>query len=154
MRENSTLPPKPRAEGSSPSAPAIDQGACKRLKFGVCGLFLCQNARLDTLYRYRIPVAKSSKRPNIREYSNCRRLVHHQKSISEIPEKDGSVPCAEDGDWRRKEMHLFCSTLLCMKRMICLTAADGCDKMGFVSELFSVNRNLEVYYTWLLYIEN
>ena len=39
VREISTLPPKPRAEGSSPSAPAIDQGACKRLKFGVCGLF-------------------------------------------------------------------------------------------------------------------
>ena len=42
-RENSTLPPKPRAEGSSPSAPAIVTGACKRLRFGVCGLFPCQN---------------------------------------------------------------------------------------------------------------
>ena len=43
VRENSTLPPKPRAEGSNPSAPAIDQGACKHLQFGVCGLFPCQN---------------------------------------------------------------------------------------------------------------
>ena len=42
-REISTLPPKPRAEGSSPSAPAIDQGARKRLHFGVCGLFPCKN---------------------------------------------------------------------------------------------------------------
>ena len=52
---------------------------------------------MDTLYRYRISVAKSSKRSNIGEYSNCCRLVHHQKSISEIPEKDGLVPCAVDG---------------------------------------------------------
>ena len=43
VRENSTLPPKPRAEGSNPSAPAIDQGACKRLKFGAYRLFPCQN---------------------------------------------------------------------------------------------------------------
>ena len=43
VREISTLPPKPRAEGSNPSAPAIVKGACKRLKFGICGLFLCQN---------------------------------------------------------------------------------------------------------------
>ena len=43
VREISTLPPKPRAEGSNPSAPAIGQGAHKRLKFGVCGLFLCKN---------------------------------------------------------------------------------------------------------------
>ena len=43
VRENSTLPPKPRAEGSSPSAPAIVTEAFKRLHFGVCGLFLCQN---------------------------------------------------------------------------------------------------------------
>ena len=42
-------------------------------------------------------MAKSSKRPNIREYSNCCRPVHHQKSISQFREKDGSVPCAEDG---------------------------------------------------------
>ena len=35
--------PKPRAEGSNPSAPAIVTGACKRLRFGVCGLFSCQN---------------------------------------------------------------------------------------------------------------
>ena len=43
VREISTLPPKPRAEGSSPSAPAIVTEAFKRLHFGVCGLFLCQN---------------------------------------------------------------------------------------------------------------
>ena len=60
-------------------------------------------------------MAKSSKRPNIREYLGCCRLVHHQKSISKFLEKDGSVPCAEDGDWRGKEMHLFCSTLRCVK---------------------------------------
>ena len=43
VRGISTLPPKPRAEGSNPSAPAIDQGACKRLQFGVYRHFLCQN---------------------------------------------------------------------------------------------------------------
>ena len=43
VREISTLPPKPRAEGSSPSAPAIVKEACKRLHFGVYGLFPCQN---------------------------------------------------------------------------------------------------------------
>ena len=62
------------------------------------GFFHAQIARLDTLYRYRLSVAKFSKCPNIREYSNCCRLVHHQKSISQIREKDGSVPCAEDWD--------------------------------------------------------
>jgi hypothetical protein len=45
-------------------------------------------------------VAKSSKRPNIREYSNGCRLVHHQKSISQFREKDGSAPCAVDGNWQ------------------------------------------------------
>ena len=75
-------------------------------------------------------MAKSSKRPNIREYLGCFRLVYHQKSISEFREKDGSVPCAEDGDWRRKEMHLFCSTLLCVKQKICLTVVVGRDRMG------------------------
>ena len=64
--------------------------AFKRLHFGVCGLFSCQNARLDTLYRYRFSVAKSSKHPNIREYSNCCRLVPHQKSISQFREKGRS----------------------------------------------------------------
>ena len=59
------------------------------------GFFRAQIARMDTLYRYRISVAKSSKRPNIRKYFNCHRLVHHQKSISEFREKDGFVPCAE-----------------------------------------------------------
>ena len=96
-REISTLPPKPRAEGSNPSAPAIGQGARKRLNSAFAGFFYAKIARMDTLYRYRISVAKSSKRPNIREYSNCCRLVHHQKSISRFREKDGSVPCAEDG---------------------------------------------------------
>ena len=46
------------------------------------GFFYAKNARMDTLYRYRISVAKSSKCSNIREYSNCCRPVHHQKSIS------------------------------------------------------------------------
>ena len=77
------------------------------------GFFRAQITRMDTLYRYRISVAKSSKRPNIREYFNCHRLVHHQKSISEFREKDGLVPCAEEGYCRGKEMHLFCSTLMC-----------------------------------------
>ena len=54
---------------------------------------------------------------------------------------------------KRNASFLF-NLVVCLKQMIYLTAADGCDKMGFVSELFSVNRNLEVYYTWLLYIEN
>ena len=43
VRKISTLPPKPRAEGSSPSAPAIVTGARKRLHYGVCGLFPSQN---------------------------------------------------------------------------------------------------------------
>ena len=60
------------------------------------GFFHAKIARMDTLYRYRISVAKFFKCPNIREYSNCRRLVHHQKSISEFREKHGSVPCAEE----------------------------------------------------------
>ena len=75
-------------------------------------------------------MAKFSKRPIIREYSNCCRPVHHQKSISEFWEKDGSVPCAEDGNRRGKEMHLFCSTLLCVKQKICLTVVVGRDRMG------------------------
>ena len=54
------------------------------------GFFHAKIARLDTLYRYRFSVAKSYKRPNIREYSNCRRLVHHQKSISQFREKGRS----------------------------------------------------------------
>ena len=61
------------------------------------GFFHAKIVRLDTLYRYRLSVAKSSKRPNIREYSNGYRPVHHQKSISQFSEKDGLVPCAEDG---------------------------------------------------------
>ena len=71
------------------------------------GFFHAKIARMDTLYRYRISVAKSSKRPNIREYSNCRRLVHHQKSISKFREKDGSVPCAEDGELAEKRNASF-----------------------------------------------
>ena len=71
------------------------------------GFFHAQIARLDTLYRYLLSVAKSSKRPNIREYSNCCRLVHHQKSIIEFREKYGSVPCAEDSDWRRNMFDLL-----------------------------------------------
>ena len=94
------------------------------------GFFHAQIARMDTLYRYWITVAKFSKCPNIREYSNGYRPVHHQKSISQFPEKDGLAPCAEDGDWRRKEMHLFCSTLLCVKQKICLTVVVGRDRMG------------------------
>ena len=69
---------------------------------------------MDTLYRYRLSVAKSSKRPNIREYSNCCRLVHHQKSISQFPEKDGSVPCAEDGKMAEKINASFLFNLVVM----------------------------------------
>ena len=43
VRQNSTLPPKPRAEGSSPSAPAIGKKSVDALQQGVYGLFLCQN---------------------------------------------------------------------------------------------------------------
>ena len=32
-------------------------------------------------------------------------------------------------DWRRKEMHLFCSTLLCVKLLIFLTVGDECDRI-------------------------
>ena len=73
------------------------------------GFFHAQIARMDTLYRYRISVAKSSKRPNIREYSNGCRLVHHQKSIRKFREKYGFVPCAVDGRLvgKRNESFLF-----------------------------------------------
>ena len=60
------------------------------------GFFHAKIVQMDTLYRYRISVAKSSKRPNIREYSNGCRLVHHQKSISKFRDKYGSVPCVVD----------------------------------------------------------
>ena len=43
VREISTLPPKPRAEGSNPSAPAIGKRSVDALQQGVYGLFLCQN---------------------------------------------------------------------------------------------------------------
>ena len=46
MREISTLPPKPRAEGSSPSAPAIGKKSVDALQQGVYGLFLCQNCEI------------------------------------------------------------------------------------------------------------
>ena len=46
MREISTLPPKPRAEGSSPSAPAIGKKSVDALQQGVYGLFLCQNREI------------------------------------------------------------------------------------------------------------
>ena len=61
------------------------------------GFFHAKIARMDTLYRCRITVAKSSKCPIIREYFNCCRLVHHQKSISQFREKGGSAPRVEDG---------------------------------------------------------
>ena len=70
---------------------------------------------MDTLYRDRFSVAKSSKRPNIREYSNGCRLVHHQKSISEFREKDGSVPCAEDGGLAEKRNASFLLNLVVCK---------------------------------------
>ena len=53
-----------------------------------------------------------------------------KKASANFGKKDGLVPCAEDGDWRRKEMHLFCSTLLCVKQKICLTMVVGRDRMG------------------------
>ena len=46
MREISTLPPKPRAEGSSPSAPAIEKKSVDALQQGVYGLFLCRNREI------------------------------------------------------------------------------------------------------------
>ena len=78
------------------------------------GFFYAKIVRMDTLYRYRFSVAKSSKCPNIREYSNCCRLVHHQKSISQFPEKDGSVPCAEDGKMAEKINASFLFNLVVM----------------------------------------
>ena len=84
---------------------------------------------MDTLYRYRISVAKSSKRPNIREYSNDCCLVHHQKSISQFPEKDGLVPCAEDGKLAEKRNASFLFNLVVCKQMIYLTVVVGCDRM-------------------------
>ena len=46
MRENSTLPPKPRAEGSNPSAPAIGKKSVDALQQGVYGVFLCHNCEI------------------------------------------------------------------------------------------------------------
>ena len=76
------------------------------------GFFHAKIARMDTLYRYWITVAKSSKSPNIGEYSNGCRLVHHQKSISKFPEKDGSVPCAVDGELAEKRNASFLFNLV------------------------------------------
>ena len=82
-------------------------------------------------------MAKSSKRPNIREYSNCCRLVHHQKSISQFRGKDGSVPCAEDGKLAEKRNASFLFNLAVLIFLIavlifliCLTVVVGCDRMG------------------------
>ena len=79
------------------------------------GFFYAKIARLDTLYRCRITVAKSSKCPIIREYFNCCRLVHHQKSISKFREKDGLVPCAEDGWLAEKTNASFLFNLVVFK---------------------------------------
>ena len=41
-------------------------------------------------------------------------------------------------DWRRKEMHLFCSTLLgCTEQMMCLTLGVGCDRIYLKSKIVS-----------------
>jgi hypothetical protein len=64
-----------------------------------------------------------------------------KKASISFGEKDGSVPCAEDRDWRRKEMHLFCSTLLCVKKMICLTVVVGYDRMDLVKEATAYERS-------------
>ena len=94
------------------------------------GFFHAKIARMDTLYKYRISVAKSSKRPNIREYSNCSRLVHHQKSISNFPEKDGLVPRVEDGRLAGKRNASFLFNLAVLHNTDdCLTVIDMRDKM-------------------------
>ena len=64
-----------------------------------------------------------------------------KKASTSFGEKDGSVPCAEDRDWRRKEMHFFCSTLLCVKKMICLTVVVGYDRMDLVKEATAYERS-------------
>ena len=80
------------------------------------GFFHAKIVQTDTLYRYRLSVAKSSKSPNIGEYSNGFRLVHHQKSISKFREKDGLVPCAEDGKLAQKRNASFLFNLVVCKK--------------------------------------
>ena len=89
--------PKPRAEGSSPSAPAIDQGALKRLQFGVCGLFLCPNR--PNGHSLKIPASRG-KILQTPQYSWIFQLLPSgtsSKKHQSILGKDGFVPCAEDG---------------------------------------------------------
>ena len=49
QRKISTLPPKPRAEGSSPSAPAIGKKSVDALQQGVYGLFNCLKSVCSTV---------------------------------------------------------------------------------------------------------
>ena len=49
--------------------------------------------------------------PCHRSTNGCR-LVHHQKSISKFPEKDGSVPCAVDGELAEKRNASFLFNLV------------------------------------------
>ena len=49
VREISTLPPKPRAEGSSPSAPAIGKKSVDALQQGVYRLFNCLKSVCSTV---------------------------------------------------------------------------------------------------------
>ena len=94
-------------------------------------------------------MAKSSKRPNIREYSNGYRLIHHQNSISKFREKDGLVPCAEDGEHAGKTNTSFLFNLVELKKqMICLTVVGWCDKMK-VMLVWRINLHLEVFYEHL-----
>ena len=75
-------------------------------------------------------MAKSSKRPNIREYSNGYRPVHHQKSISQFQEKDGLVPCAEERRLSEKRNASFLFNLVVLPNIDdCLTVIDMRDKM-------------------------
>jgi hypothetical protein len=86
-------------------------------------------------------VAKSSKRPNIREYSNGYRPVHHQKSISQFQEKHGSVPRVEERRLAEKRNASFLFNLAMPKFSICLTVVDRCDKMKIVV-VWRRNRNI------------
>ena len=68
--------------------------------------------------------------PNIREYSNGYRPVHHQKSISQFQEKDGLVPCAEERRLSEKRNASFLFNLVVLPNIDdCLTVIDMRDKM-------------------------
>ena len=54
------------------------------------------------------------------------------------------------GDGQRKGTHLFCSTLLGVKRKTCLTVVGRCDRMKLML-VWRINRHFEVLYFMSIY---